>query len=310
MAALAACSSDDPEARTTTAPAPLETTWTVAGPAVTIPAEPGRVVLVDPDPATLAVARTQAADRVAGVVLPPTPPGVDGPDLGDRWALLTEPVTRAEVAALRPDLIVAPAGEPVGRLRGLAPIARLPRTNASDWQAATVRAGDLLGVGEETRARLAEVEARIAEVAGEVAPSTELTLLEVRPGGLYARPGAYPSALIAELGFEVPAAVATPPASGACCVRVPLDDLDKADADYVLVAVDRTDAARAEHARITDDPLWSALGASQRQDVHEVSAAAWTEPTLPGVETVLSDIETYVVSSQGVAAPAAEEDPS
>jgi ABC-type Fe3+-hydroxamate transport system substrate-binding protein len=272
------------------------------GTKVEVPAAPQRVVLVDPGPATAGAAATLAGGRVVGIATPARPEGHAPIDAPGGWSELrpARAPTDAAVAELEPDLIVSHAGIAANaRLARIAPLALLPEDAGDDWRRGTLLAGDLLGVGADARARLAEADARIAEIRDEVAPATTLTLLEVQRRGIVARPGAYPRPLLDEIGLSAPEILRPAPRGGGCCVPVPIDDLDKVDADYVLVAVDPNRAAERRFARIEDDPRWRSLGSSQRKDLHRVDARAWTEATLPGVETALGDVSTYVLGAQG-----------
>jgi ABC-type Fe3+-hydroxamate transport system substrate-binding protein len=300
VAGLAGCSSDAGTGAGTTAPVPETRTWdNVDGTTVVIPAEPERIVLVDPDPATAAVARTTAGDRVVGVSVPADRDAeIERPD---GWTELSpgRAPASASVAEVRPDLIVShPDVAGNGRLSEIAPVALLPREDGDRWRRASVRAGRLLGTQVAVTSRIRDADDRIATLRAQIAPITTLTPLEVRPDGMVARRGAHPEPLLDELGIRLPAALRR--AGGTdCCVPVDVDALDRFDADYVFVAVDPVPAAEERYAELTADPQWRALGAAQREDLHRVNARAWAQATLPGVETALDDVERYVIAAQG-----------
>ena len=300
VAGLAGCSSDAGTGAATTAPVPETRTWDNGdGTTVVIPAEPERIVLVDPDPATAAVARTTADDRVVGISVPADRDAeIERPD---GWAELSpgRAPTSASVAEVRPDLIVSHPGVAAnGRLGEIAPVALLPRDDEDRWRPVSVRAGRLLGTQVAVMSRIRVADDRIATLRAEIAPITTLTPLEVRPDGMVARRGDHPEPLLDELGIRLPVALRR--AGGTdCCVPVNVDALDRFDADYVFVAVDPVPAAEERYAELTDDPQWRALGATQREDLHRVNARAWAQATLPGVETALDDVERYVVAAQG-----------
>jgi len=301
VAGLTGCSSDGGTSGAgTTAPVPETRTWDNGdGTTVVIPAAPERILLVDPDPATAAVARTTAGDRVVGISVPAEHDAeIERP--GD-WTELSpgRAPTSASVAEVRPDLIVSHPGAAANdRLGEIAPVALLPRDGGDEWRRISVRAGRLLGTQVAVRSRIRDADDRIAELRAEIAPITTLTPLEVRPDGMVARRGAHPEPLLDELGIRLPGALRRAGGTG-CCVPIDVDALDRFDADYVLVAVDPVPAAEERYAALTDEPQWRALGAAQREDLHRVNARAWAQATLPGVETVLDDVDRYVVAAQG-----------
>lgn len=299
---LAACGSDDESRPPATAAEPATRVWeNPDGSRVRIPADPRRVVLIDPTRALTAIARTSAAGRVVGTTTRPLADG-ERTDAPEGWTDVGPPSAprTTAVAGLEPDLIVSRPGNPANaRLADFAPVAQIGAIDSDDWRRGSAVAGDVLGVAEDVSVRIMAAELRIRELRRRLAPATTVSVLEIRRGGIVARPGAHPTGLLEELGLTQPERIRTAPAGGGCCVRVTLDELDKADADYVLVAVDRDDGAQARRAKIEDDRRWRSLGAHQRDDLHLVDPDAWTVATLPGVETALGDVEGYIVEAQG-----------
>jgi iron complex transport system substrate-binding protein len=273
-------------------------TWDNGGGAiVTIPADPRRIVFVDPTVGVVAVVTGQGLDRIVGMAEADQNLEAGLVDYPASWARVGKESTIniEQVALLSPDLIVSYDGNDANaRLAELAPVAYLP-SEAYDWKEASRQAGRLLGIPDAVEAKIGEYESRLAALRPRIPTGITVSVLRVNLNGVGGYPGTHSTKLLADLGIRTPDLLAYD--ADTCCVEISTENVEAVDADVVLVAVDRTDAAEKNFAALESHPLWRAL----RGRVHRVSSGAWISWTLAGALQQLADLESFVVPAASAA---------
>lgn len=275
----------------------------ILGGPVCVPADPQRIVVIDPTYSlgmTLelglpvvgaplsgmsdAALKAQALER-----------GVE--DLGS----FAEPSIE-KVIALGPDLIIGTALAGEGVLQIASRIAPTVLIGAENWKDYYRIIADVTGTRRLADEKLAAHEVRAAAMRGRVAGRTVSVVritpwdFQVYPDG----PNAYgPFAVLAEAGVKRSAyeTVETP-----LPVKRPdweeLSELTGEVLLYIVGGANDSDTS-GRHEEVVNNPLWQMLPAVKAGNVHRVDAGTWMEFSgIASADRVLDDIETYIIGDR------------
>lgn len=205
------------------------------------------------------------------------------------------------IAAAQPDLIIG-ADDLITEdlhvaLSQIAPTAVLS-VEPGEWQERMVQAGNALNISDEVDHLLADYAAREAEFAELVpdAADIELSLVRTFPGQVGVMlSGSIADRVVTDIGLSRPEAQIYDLAyvlgelGGRAELMLSRETLSIADGDIVFVF--------GNTEELFADPLWGALDAVERGDVHEVGYY-WYVDGLISAHDMLDDLFTYIAGAE------------
>ncbi len=268
---------------------------------VTVPENPERVVVFGDIPLDSAVAvgvvpvgatSTRGSDQVAAYVAD------EVPGIAIAGAV-SEPNLEA-VVALEPDLILTSwADEETWKtLSQIAPTI-VPLTVPFDgpeglqfWEYEALIYGHALGKSAEMEQALADVEARVAEVAeavGEPAGETAAVVRWMEQGPVVMSEQLIGPVMLARLGLNPPAIAQG--FDGGHTDVLSLENLSEVDTDWLFIATFNEDGAAAYEA-VSAEPAFQQLRAAEAGKVAVVNGSLWSSAAGPiAAQRILDDIE-------------------
>ncbi len=209
------------------------------------------------------------------------------------------------IAASQPDLIIGAddfiTEDLYAALSQLAPTAVLS-VEPGDWQERMIQAGEALNIADEVERLLGDYAAREAEFAELVpdAADIELSLVRTFPGQVGVMlTGSIADRVAVDAGLSRPEAqrydldYVLGELSGRAELMLSDETLNIAEGDVVFVFGDPEE--------LFADPLWNALDAMQRGDVHEVGYY-WYVDGLISAHDMLDDLFTYIAEADSTIA--------
>jgi iron complex transport system substrate-binding protein len=280
-------------------------TVTSAWGSVTVPTDPQRVVSVIGDidfEAMLALGmRPVGAGTQGGTVESGFAPHLAGLTEGIEPLAWVDGVPFEAVAALEPDLIFAYDEDSARTLQRIAPTVPRGSWIGTQWKEDFRYVATVLGRSDDAERLLAAHEARAAALKERLAPlgggwtvaspqvTFDHTQVLVDPGD------AFSSAVLTELGFNLPPMVANAREEG---VPLSFERLDELDADALFWQVRQDNSGQPDIAGLDvarNSPLWSQIPAVQAGRVFLVDNRPWYFPTILGARTALDDVEAALL---------------
>ncbi|WP_062216422.1 ABC transporter substrate-binding protein [Streptomyces sp. NBRC 109706] len=278
------------------------------GVAEDVPAEPTRVVALDPY-FSLPTAALGDVEIVGTSHLPfgdPHPPFVEAARVEntENVGWFTE-LDIAGIHALEPDLIVGVESfvEPVhDELSAIAPTVALPLDHAH-WEETVRLAADAMGISEAVEVSLGdyatraeELSARLADAGATEEPVTVLQFRSVEDIRIYTDHCS--TRVLGDLGFTLHGADETP--EGENALQVGAEQLTRADSSFVFyllgAAGSNPEEAQAAFDIVSTQPLWERLGAVERGDTAVVSPDWWFNCGSPQAnQLILDDVEATLL---------------
>jgi iron complex transport system substrate-binding protein len=220
------------------------------------------------------------ADRAAGVEI-----------LADRSEVNLE-----ALAAARPDLLLFSDKLVEGsgardELMQIANLVELEVSTARPWRDSLREVAMAAGVPGRADARIAAVEARIADARerlGADALAVEVSVVRCFVASCRYLPGgtSFSGQILDELGVARPPVQASDP-EGRAFVEVSPEQVDLLNGDViVLLGTDADDSIAA----LRDNPLWLELDAVRAGAVFEVDGSAWFTGNVIAIETIIDDV--------------------
>ncbi len=277
---------------------------TIYGAPLCVPAQPKRVVLLDP---TFSL----------GVGMDVGLPIVGAPlDLMSDERLKEQSKTRGitsiglvtepsleRIVALKPDLIVGFTGSTSLAATihpQLSQIAPTLLETGIDWRAFYKTLAKLTGRQSEVADRLRDYEKRLADVRSRM-PDIKVSIIRITAWDFQVyldAPQTYaPFAVAREAGLRRPKYETTSDPS-LSMKRPDWEDLAQLDGDVLLYIVGGTNNSdvSGRHEEVIANPLWRMLPAVHNKRVHRIDHATWMEFSgLASAHRVLDDIERYVI---------------
>lgn len=208
------------------------------------------------------------------------------------------------IVALQPDLIVGFPGDPALAAMIHPQVSQIAPTLLFadlDWRAFHFLLADLTGRAEETAARFAEYDARLADVRARM-PDTTVSVLRITSWDFQV----YLDAPVAYAPFEIMRQVGvrrtayeTTDDPGLSMKRPDWEGLAALDGDVLLYIIGGTNASDRDGRmeEVLGDPLWAMLPAVATGRVHRIDHGPWMEFNgLASAHRVLDDIERYVIA--------------
>lgn len=272
----------------------------ILGGPVCVPAEPQRIVVIDPTFSlgmTLELGLPVIGAPLFGMsdeALKAEALKRDVEDLGS----FAEPSIE-KVIALGPDLIIGSALAGEGVLQIASRIAPTVLIGAEGWKDYYRIVADITGTRRLADEKLAAYEARAAALRGRVGDRTVSVVritpwdFQVYPDG----PNAYgPFAVLAEAGVRRSAYETV---SDPLPIKRPdweqLSQLTGEVLLYIVGGANDSDTS-GRHEEVVNNPLWQMLPAVRAGNVHRVDAGTWMEFSgIASANRVLDDIETYII---------------
>lgn len=255
---------------------------------VSVPEEPRRIVTLDP----VALINILAlGEKPVGYATA----GASGLGLVEEEVESVETVgSEAEpsvekVAALEPDLIVGYAQNP-DAFSEVAPIVDIPDYDETEWKRLFRFYGEALGkkgLAEEKISAFEERERDLRESLGAKIDDTTVSFVRFGQSDVSLYPTSFSGSVLRDVGIERPPGQEFEP-GGECCVSVSVEELPKADADYVFVGVDPGGEKTLEEYE--KNPLWARLEGEKIP----VDPAVWIQPSYPTANAILDDLEEHL----------------
>ncbi|WP_459614240.1 ABC transporter substrate-binding protein [Bordetella sp. 2513F-2] len=182
------------------------------------------------------------------------------------------------ILALQPDLILAAAGLPkemYEKLSLIAPTVVPAGTNFEPWEDTLRLYGKALDKSDEAEKRIAEVEARVADLRKRMPADTTVSVVRWMPqGAMMMSSHLFVGQLLQKLGLQ-PNALAASITERPHSDILSLENLAKADADWIFLATLNPDGRKAlEEAR--KQPAFQRLKAAQAGHVVSVDGQIWS----------------------------------
>jgi iron complex transport system substrate-binding protein len=314
VSVLAACGSatGDGAAGTMVAPAAIDTTAPASGaPTPSAPRDTAAPATTEASEEPIAERIVVSDQAVLDAALALDLPVVGIPGYADREAIPAYLADEAEgvevlaersqvnlesLAAARPDLLLFSSklvDESGARdlLAEIAPLVELDASTAEPWRDVLREVAAAVGVPMRAEARIAEVEAAIADARDAIGAdglATEVSVVRCFGDSCRYLPGgtSFSGQVLDELGVARPEVQASD-SEGRAFVEVSPERVDLLDGDLiVLFGTDAQDSL----ARLQTNPLWEQLGAVQAGEVHEVDAEAWFAGSVLAVEAIITDM--------------------
>ena len=218
---------------------------------------------------------------------------------------VTEPSLET-IVALQPDLIVGFVGSP-SMASGVYPqISQLAPTllyTDIDWRAYYGLMAGMTGKTGEIEARLAEYDARLADIR-ERMPEKTVSVLRITSWDFQVyldAPRSYaPFAVMQKAGVER-TDYETSDDPDMSMKRPGWEELAELDGDVLLYIVGGTNDSDKDgrHEEVLNNPLWQMLPAVRSGDVHRVGHGTWMQFSgLDSAHQVLDDLERYVIGEE------------
>jgi iron complex transport system substrate-binding protein len=283
-----------------------EITEGVYNPPLCIPAEPRRIVTLDPL-LTLGLLIELEAPVVATPYMGIQDTGIlafikqsNLVDLGNP----REP-SLERVAALKPDLVIGSAEAHASIYETVSKIAPTVLLHHTDWKAYRQRVADITGRESVAGEALAAYEKRAATIRARM-KDKDLTVSTVRlaPDRFVVfldGPFAYaPFAVLREAGVKRTAYETV--TDGTIVKRPDWEELANLDGDillYVSASGFESGPDDALEKAVTENPLWQLLPAVQNGRAHRVDRVAWQSfHGIASANRILDDIERYVLADR------------
>lgn len=274
---------------------------TVFNPPLCLPAEPKRIIALDP---TFSLGMPiELGMPVVGAPLV----GMSDETLKDK-AIATgvtdlgtfmEPSVE-KIIALQPDLIIGSGflGEEVyQRASQLAPTALVTAENWKDFYRTIAEIG---GRGEALSALFADYDRRVAAVRERVPKDIEVSVVRITPNEFQVyldKPNTWaPFDVLREAGVKRTAFETSE--TDESMKRLDFEGLAALDGDILLYIVGGSNdsATSGRHEAVLANPLWQMLPAVMAKRVYRVDEATWMEFNgIASANKVLDDIETYII---------------
>lgn len=270
---------------------------------VCIPAEPKRIVTLDPL-LTLGVLLELDASVIGAPLMVVQDAGVRAAaeqagiaDLGNPWEPSLE-----RVAALKPDLILGGAqfhGQIYEQLASIAPTVLM---EPATWKDHLAVLAEIVGRTDQARDALRAYEDRAASIK-ERMPDITVSVIRIAPHGLQVYldgPGAYaPYAVLREAGVTRSRYETAPDATSV--KRPDWEEIAELDGDVLLyvVVAGGTDFAGddALETATVANPFWQMLPAVQSGRAHRVDRATWMGfHGIASAHRVLDDVERFILT--------------
>ena len=256
---------------------------------------PERVVVIDTTPLDAALA---LGIEPVGTIRYGSPPGYLGERASDIEVVGNYNQPNLEtILRLEPDVILGAKSISEGlypRLSRIAPTVFIEGAGYSwDWKNNFRLFAGALGEADQAEALLADYQQRLTDLKTSVAPAPEtltVSVLVTAPDGLVAHTlTSFSGSILQEVGFARNAAQAV---DEQFFIRLSREDLAGADGDVVFL-IHQPDWNSTPKEDFMRDPLWSKLGAVEREAVCEVAGEVWgSGRSLLAAHQVLTDIET------------------
>lgn len=207
------------------------------------------------------------------------------------------------IVALRPDLIIGFPGDRTLAAAIYPQVSRVARTllyAGLDWRDFQFLLAGLTGRTEETAARFAEYDARLADLRARM-PDTTVSVLRITSWDFQV----YLDAPVAYAPFEIMrqagvrrSAYETTDDPDLSMKRPDWEDLAALDGDVLLYIVGGTNDSDKDGRleEVLADPLWQMLPAVRAGRVHRIGHGPWMEFNgLASAHRVLDDLERFVM---------------
>lgn len=207
------------------------------------------------------------------------------------------------IVALRPDLIIGFPGDPALAAAIYPQVSRVAPTllyAGLDWRDFQFLLAGLTGRTEETAARFAEYDARLADLRARM-PDTTVSVLRITSWDFQV----YLDAPVAYAPFEIMrqagvrrSAYETTDDPDLSMKRPDWEDLAALDGDVLLYIVGGTNDSDKDGRleEVLADPLWQMLPAVRAGRVHRIGHGPWMEFNgLASAHRVLDDLERFVM---------------
>lgn len=198
------------------------------------------------------------------------------------------------ILAQQPDLILSATGltkEMYDKLSLIAPTVVPPGGSFDPWEDTLRLYAKAVNKSDEAEKRIAEVETRIADLSKRLPADTTVSVLRWNPQGPQMMSSQlFASALLSKLGLKQNAlaeSLTQRPHSDI----LSLENLNKADADWIFLATLNPDGKKAvEEAR--NQPAFTRLKAAQDQHVVSVDGQIWSSSSgYFAAQRILDDVE-------------------
>ncbi len=229
--------------------------------------------------------------------------GTDVPDyLKEKAGAITlvgtvrEPNLEA-VLALQPDLILASTELPQAqydRLSLIAPTVVPKGGTFQDWRKVVSVYGHALGKGDESKQRIAEIDARVASMRERLSGNPQVSVIRWNPQGPFIMSSQlFVGQLLDAIGFK-PNELSTQTRKPHTDI-LSLENLSKADADWIFLATLNADGRKAlEEAK--QQPAFNRLSAVQNDHVVTVDGQVWSSSSgYMAAQRVLDDVEKVLL---------------